>query len=98
MPQDAKMIPILIVLLFLVSLYRVGATLYLRRAGKCFRPTWLEALWPTMACAWYVADGALLAGANGWTALMVAVVIPSAFSGALFTATTATLLEARRGR
>lgn len=36
-----------------------------------------------LGSAWYIANGALLLGANGTTAILVAVVIPSLFAAAV---------------
>lgn len=90
------MLPALILGCFLVAVYRAVVAAYVARAGVRLRLSWLECTWPLVAAAWYVVDGALLAGTNGWHAAFVTIVIPSAFAGALFTATTAMLVGARR--
>lgn len=91
------MLPSLIALCFAVMVYRACAVVYTIRSGARLRPSWLEVTWPLIAAGWFAADGALLAGWNGWTAAFVTIVIPSAFAGAVFTATTAMVLAARAG-
>lgn len=90
------MLPALIVACFTVTVYRAAVTAYVVRSGLRLRTSWLECTWPLVAAAWYVADGALLAGHNGWHAAFLTIIIPSAFAGTLGIATTAMLLDARR--